>query len=178
MIKKLLTAILLVIPLLVHPFAMPTANASPEIFTTLEGKWRGKGLVKAGPNSKNESIRCKMSNKSASDERRLKLSGNCAVSGFVFSLRGWIQQNGSKNSYSASMFQSLANLKQSVFSGKRSGRKLNFTFKARDSISKQNITATIQVSNISTSGFNIVVSSTDPKSGRRFSVGTIKFSKR
>ena len=109
--------------------AVPSApQASEALFKNLSGKWRGKGLVKGSPKGKEESIRCRMSNEPGSKSGRLDLSGSCAVSGFVFSLNGYIQQNGGKNSYTASMFKSLANLKQENFSGKRNGNRINFTF--------------------------------------------------
>jgi len=104
--------------------------------------------------------------------------GNCAVSGFVFSLNGFIQQNGGKNSYTANMFRSFANLKQSNFSGKRSGSKINFSFKARDRIGKQDISARIVMNSRSAKAFDVAISRTDPKSGKIFSVGTISFAKR
>ena len=109
---------------------------------------------------------------------RLDLSGNCAVGGFVFSLNGFIQQNGTKNAYTASMFRSLANLKQSNFSGKRSGSRINFSFKARDRVSKQDIVAKILLNSKNAKAFDVQISRTDPTSGKFFKVGTISFAKR
>ena len=72
---------------------VPTkAYASKAIFDQMEGKFRGKGLVKATAKGKKESIRCRMTNKPAPDGKRLDISGNCAVSGFIFSLRGYMEQ--------------------------------------------------------------------------------------
>ena len=157
--------------------AITPAHASKAMFEGLSGKWRGKGLVKASEKGKQENIRCRMSNKLESDQK-LDLSGTCAVGGFAFSLGGFIQQNGSKNSYSASMFRSLANLKQSNFSGKRSGKTLNLSFKAFDKISKTDITASIKVALKNSNAFDVSITRTDPETGKRFSVGTIKFSKK
>ena len=114
----------------------------------------------------------------ADADRRMKIGGNCAVGGFVFSLKGFIQQNGSKNSYTASMFRSLANLKQSNFTGKRRGNKINFNFRARDRVSKQDIVANILLNAKSAKSFDVQISRTDPDSGKIFNVGKIKFSKR
>ena len=162
------------------PVTLPyqPVNASPAIFEKLTGKWRGKGLVKATPKGKTESIRCRMNNKPNGKEGRLDLSGNCAVGGFVFSLNGFIQQNGTKNAYTASMFRSLANLKQSNFSGKRSGSRINFSFKARDRVSKQDIVAKILLNSKNAKAFDVQISRTDPTSGKFFKVGTISFAKR
>ena len=161
--------------------AIPTTSisvfASSKIFENMTGSWRGKGLVKSGPKAKNESIRCKLKSK-PDGTSKLKMNGNCAVSGFIFSLNGFIQQNGSKNSYTANMFRSLASLKQSNFTGRRNGSKINFTFKARDRIGKQNISATIVMNSKSSKSFDVSISRLDPTSGKNFSVGTIKFSKR
>ena len=179
MFRKLAVAGLLA--LIASPLTPPsisTAEASPAIFETLTGKWRGKGLVKASPKGKDEAIRCRMSYEAADANRRMKIGGNCAVGGFVFSLNGFIQQNGTKNSYTASMFKSLANLKQSQFTGKRSGTRINFNFRARDRVSKQDIVATILLNAKSPKAFDIQISRTDPASGKVFSVGKIKFSKR
>lgn len=177
MFKKVATAGLLCAATVLTPVSVVKPEASPAIFENLSGSWRGKGLVKASAKGKDESIRCKMSNK-ISDPGRIKLSGNCAVSGFVFSLNGFIQQNGGKNSYTASMFRSLANLKQSNFSGKRSGNRLNFNFKARDRLSKSDVVATIRLNSKSAKAFDIQISRTDAETGKVFSVGTIKFAKR
>lgn len=153
------------------------AYASKALFDNLSGKWRGKGLVKASEKGKQENIRCRMSNKIENDNK-LDLSGTCAVGGFAFSLGGYIQQNGGKNSYTASMFRALTNLKQSNFSGKRSGKALNMSFKAFDKISKTDITASIRVAVKSADAFDVSVTRTDPESGKRFSVGTVKFSRK
>ncbi|MEM7216370.1 MAG: hypothetical protein AAF423_12585 [Pseudomonadota bacterium] len=178
MFRKLAFAGLL--SLLVLPITpeTQTVEASPAIFENISGKWRGKGLVKATPKGKEESIRCRMNNKPSDNPGRIELGGNCAVGGFVFSLNGFIQQKGSANSYSASMFRSLANLKQSNFSGKRSGNRINFIFKARDRITKQDIVANIVLNSKNAKTFDVQISRTDPKSGKIFKVGNIKFSKR
>ncbi len=177
MLKKLIVASVFSLGLFTIPATSISAFASPQIFENMSGSWRGKGLVKSGPKAKNESIRCKLRSKQDGTSK-LKMSGNCAVSGFIFSLNGYIQQNGGKNAYSASMFRSLANLKQSNFSGKRSGSKINFSFKARDRISKQNIVAKINLNSRSAKTFIVDISRTDPKSGKVFKVGTINFAKR
>ncbi len=177
MLKKLLVVSALSLGVLAVPTTSVDVNASPQIFENMTGSWRGKGKVKSGPKAKNESIRCKL--KSRPDgSSKLKMTGNCAVSGFVFSLNGFIQQNGGKNSYTANMFRSFANLKQSNFSGKRSGSKINFSFKARDRIGKQDVSARITMNSKSAKAFDVAISRTDPKSGKIFSVGTIRFSKR
>lgn len=177
MFKKVIAASALSLGILATPASTVSVNASPQIFENMTGSWRGKGKVKSGPKAKNESIRCKL--KSRPDgASKLKMTGNCAVSGFVFSLNGFIQQNGGKNSYTANMFRSFANLKQSNFSGKRSGSKINFSFKARDRIGKQDISARIIMNSRSSKAFDVAISRTDPKSGKVFSVGTIKFAKR
>jgi len=176
MLKKLLTLSALSVAVLAIPTSSISVSASPKIFENMTGSWRGKGLVKSGPKAKNESIRCRLKSKPDS-AKKLKMTGNCAVSGFVFSLNGFIEQT-SGNGYRANMFRSLANLKQSNFSGKRSGSKINFSFKARDRIGKQNISAKISMNVKSGSAFDVAISRTDPKSGKIFSVGTIKFAKR
>ena len=178
MIRKIAIGTAVLVALVASPPTSSTVEASPQIFENLVGKWRGKGLVKASPKGKNESIRCRMTSKPASSGAQLNLSGNCAVSGFVFSLKGYIKQNGGRNSYTASMFRSLANLKQDNFSGKRSGSKINFSFSARDKLSKQNVKATINLNSKSEKAFDVKISRTDPKSGKIFNVGTIKFAKR
>ncbi|MDJ0613730.1 MAG: hypothetical protein QNJ29_08620 [Rhizobiaceae bacterium] len=177
MLKKLAILGAMSIIAVVAPIGQTTSLASPVIFENMSGKWRGKGLVKASPKGKQESIRCRMSNK-PDGSSRIKLSGNCAVSGFVFSLNGFIEQNGGKNSYTASMFRSLANLKQSNFSGKRSGTRINFSFKARDRVSKQNVEAKINLNSKNEKAFDVQISRTDPASGKVFKVGTITFAKR
>lgn len=178
MLKRL--AIIFTLGAVALPIA-PTpdsANASSAIFDNMTGKWRGKGLVKASAKAKKESIRCRMTNKPSSRPGRLELTGNCAVSGFVFSLNGFIEQNGSKNSYTASMFRSLANLKQSNFAGKRNGNRINFNFKAFDRLSKRDVVANIRLNSKSASNFVIQISRSDPDTGKVFDVGTINFNRR
>lgn len=176
MLKKTLAASIISTAMLTSPPVSVSANASPQIFENMSGSFRGKGLVKSGPKSKNESIRCRLSGK-PDGATRINMSGNCAVSGFVFSLNGFIEQTGG-NSYRANMFRSLANLKQSNFSGKRSGSKIDFSFKARDRVSRQDVVARINLNSKSANGFDVAISRTDPKSGKIFDVGTIKFAKR
>lgn len=176
MIKQTLCATLLATSLSVTPTVVTQAGASEKIFNNMSGKFRGKGLVRASAKGKKEAIRCRMSNTAASP-KRINLSGNCSVTGFVFSLRGFIEQTGG-NSYKANMFRSLANLKQSNFSGKRNGSKINFQFNARDSISKSNVKASISLNSISANAFTVQISRTDPKTKKMFSVGKIEFSKR
>jgi len=177
MLKRLFTSSAVALGLLIVPVMSISVNASPKIFENMTGSFRGKGLVKTNPKAKNESIRCRLKGK-PDGSGKLKISGNCAVSGFVFSLNGFIQQNDGKNSYTANMFRSFANLKQSNFSGKRSGSKINFNFMARDRIGKENISAKIVLNNKSAKAFDVDISRTDPKSGKMFRVGTIKFSKK
>lgn len=177
MLKKLIAASALSISILAVPTSSVSVNASPQIFENMTGDWRGSGLVKSGPKAKQESIRCKLKSK-PDGGAKLKMSGNCAISGFVFSLNGFIQQNGGKNSYTANMFRAFANLKQSNFSGKRSGSKINFSFNARDRVGKQDISASIIMNSRSANAFDVAISRTDPKTGKIFNVGTIKFAKR
>jgi hypothetical protein len=176
MLNKLLAATTLSLAILAVPTTTLQVSASPKIFDNMTGSFRGKGLVKSGPKAKKESIRCRLSGK-PDGAKKLKMTGNCAVSGFVFSLNGFIEQT-SGNSYRANMFRSLANLKQSNFSGKRSGSKINFSFKAKDRIGKQDVSARITMNVKNASSFDVAISRTDPKSGKNFSVGTIKFAKR
>lgn len=176
MLRKILAASILSLGILATPISSVSVNASPKIFENMTGSWRGKGLVKSGPKSKKESIRCRLSSK-PDGSKKLKMSGNCAVSGFVFSLNGFIEQTGS-NAYKANLFRSLANLKQSNFRGTRSGTKINFSFKARDRITKQDIVARIIMNSRSAKAFDVAISRTDPKSGKLFSIGTIKFAKK
>ena len=152
-------------------------HANGDIFEMLSGKWRGKGQVRASVEKNKEVMRCKMNNSHKEAEGRLALTGRCSVAGFPFSLRGYIQQNGTKNSYRASMFQAIAALKQESFSGKRSGKKLNFVFRAKDVISKEPVNARISVVPRGKDKFDIVISRTDPKTNKNFNVGTIKFSR-
>lgn len=175
MLKNLAMAGAIALSASLSPQAVSHSHASPEFFESISGKWRGKGLVKSSEKGKKESIRCRMSN-TVKRDGRIDLSGNCAVSGFVFSLNGYIEQNGG-NSYTASMFRSLANLKQSNFSGKRSGNRLNLSFKARDRVSKQDVTATIVLNSKSSNAFDVQISRSDPDTGNVFSVGTIAFGK-
>ena len=177
MLNKIFAASALSLGLLAIPLTPTSTYASPQIFENMSGSWRGKGLVKSGPKAKKESIRCKLRSR-PDGTAKLKMTGNCAVSGFIFSLNGYIQQNGGKNSYSASMFRSLANLKQSNFSGKRSGTKINFSFKAVDRLSKTDIVAKINLNSRNAKTFVVDISRTDPKSGKVFKVGTINFAKR
>lgn len=178
MLKKMaIIAFLGATAVVLTPLTSP-AHASPQLFENLTGKWRGKGMVKGSEKGKKESIRCRMTNEPSATPGRLDLSGNCAVSGFVFSLNGYIQQNGSKNSYTASMFKSLANLKQDNFSGRRNGNRINFKFSAYDRVSKSDIIATIRLNSKSSTAFVVQVSRTDPDSGKVFDVGTIEFAKR
>ncbi len=178
MFRKIAVIGLLAVVSLPISMPVPTLEASPEIFDNITGKWRGRGLVKATPKGKDESIRCRMTNKPVDETGKMDISGNCALGGFVFSLNGFIQQNDGKNSYTASMFRSLANLKQSNFSGKRNGRKINFSFRARDRVSKQDIVATILLNAKNDKAYDVHISRTDPASGKFFKVGTIKFAKR
>ena len=92
MLRKSTTALVLSLALITFPTAPDPAGASQAIFENMTGKWRGKGLVKASPKGKDESIRCRMNNKLDNDTR-IDLSGSCAVSGFVFSLGGFIEQS-------------------------------------------------------------------------------------
>lgn len=177
MLKRVLLAgaIALVVPQ--TGFAPQQAEASPEIFGKMEGRWRGKGLVRSNAKGKKESIRCRMSNKMIDDGKKLDIGGSCAVSGFVFSLNGYIEQTGG-NRYRASMFRSLASIKQESFGGKRSGSRINFSFNATDRTSKKPIRALIRMNVNSASAYEIQISRTDTESGKIFDVGTLKFAKR
>ena len=115
MIARFFTPFIFLLAVTMTATPISIASASPQIFETMSGSWRGKGFITTSSEADAESIRCKMRNSHKSDERTIALSGNCAVAGFVFSLRGWIAQDGKKNAYQASMFRSIASLKQSVF---------------------------------------------------------------
>lgn len=176
MFKQTFCASVTALAILAMPVGNVGANASEKIFENMSGKFRGKGLVRASSKGKKEAIRCRMNNKAASPTK-INLSGSCSVTGFVFSLRGFIEQTGS-NSYKANLFRSLANLKQSNFSGKRSGSRINFNFSARDAISKSNVRATIVLNSVSANKFTVQISRTDPETKKVFNVGTLNFAKR
>lgn len=175
--KKMLLAGMVAVGVIALEGTLQVAHASPELFNKMEGKFRGKGLVKASAKGKKEAIRCRMRNKIILDGKKLDIGGSCAVSGFVFSLNGYIEQTGG-NSYRASMFRSLANLKQSSFGGKRSGNGINFSFNATDRMSKKPVNASIKMNIKSENAFDVVINRTDPKTGKNFSVGTLNFEKR
>jgi len=175
MLKQTFCATFTALAILSTPVPISQATASEKIFNNMSGKFRGKGLVKASAKGKKEAIRCRMNNSIASP-KRINLSGNCSVTGFVFSLRGFIEQTGG-SSYKANMFRSLANLKQSNFSGKRSGSRIKFSFNARDAISKSDVKASIVLNSANAKSFTVQISRTDPKTKKIFNVGTLKFSK-
>lgn len=175
--KRLLTALTVAALMAPNPMGSTSASAG-EFIQSLTGNWRGSGLVKPGPQSDQESIRCKLRSNNGRIKTRLVMNGNCAVAGLIFRLNGWIEQNGSGNRFSASMFQSLANISTQAFSGRRSGNRLNFNFTAIHKKSKQPIKTSIQVVRKSSNRFDVHVSRTDPSIKGRFKVGTISFSKR
>ncbi len=177
MFRTFLMAATTVSMLTFAPPSMSAANAA-NIFDKLAGSWRGSGIITPSIDSDEETIRCRMKNNNDKDPNKLVLSGSCGVGGFRFSLRGWIQKNGNKNSYTASMFQSLASLKTETFAGKTSGNKLNLVYKGFDKLSKQTISARLAVVSRGVEKFEVQVSRTDPESGKLFKVGTIKFAKK
>jgi len=176
MLKQTICASFTAMAILATPVAASYTYASEKIFNNMSGKFRGKGLVRASAKGKKEAIRCRMNNNIAS-ATRINLSGSCSITGFVFSLRGFIEQTGG-NSYKANMFRSLANLKQNNFSGKRSGSRINFRFSARDAISKSNVKATIALNSVNEKKFTVQINRTDPETKKVFNVGSINFAKK
>lgn len=152
--------------------------ADNTFFNKIEGSWKGRGFITTNVGAKEEAIRCRLKTNHKSAESRLTLTGSCGVAGVLLPMTGWMQQNGKKNSYTASMFRNLAFVSVERFTGSLSGSSLKLKFSGTDKVNKQPISANVTIKSRGTDRFDIVLGRTDPTSRKYFSVGTIKFSRR
>lgn len=178
MLKWMLIVVFGLLTLATDPITGSQANAASNLLNSFTGNWRGSGLVKPTPEADQEAIRCRLRSNNGRKKSRLVMNGTCAVAGFIFRLNGWIEQNGTGNSYNASMFQSLVNITSESFRGRRSGNRLTFNFVAIDQASKKPINASIQVAKRNANRFDVSVSRSMPNSKRRVKLGTIKFTRK
>jgi len=176
MIFKPLSAIVLATALLlpIHN----TAHAGNSMFENLVGSWKGRGVVTPNLGSKEENIRCRLSNRKSRKPGRLNVIGNCSVAGLLLPVNGWIKRKAKTKLYTAALFQSLTRLSSNNFSGKLEGKKLSLAYLGVDKDTKQQIKASIIVISKSAENFDIQIKRVDPASKKIFDVGTIKFSKR
>lgn len=156
-------------------FLLPlgAAQAEDSFFDGLTGNWRGSGFVRITARAPEENIRCRLTSALHPGGQQLILFGSCAIGGFMLPVDGSIISKG-KSTYSATIFRTLARLTTSSFPGKRRGSKLSFSFKGRDSVTRQEISATMTIRKRG-SGFDISMSRTDPELNVLFDVGTISF---
>ncbi|MCP4074050.1 MAG: hypothetical protein GY742_20335 [Hyphomicrobiales bacterium] len=144
----------------------------------LSGNWKGKGFVITSVGAKEEAIRCRLNNRSDTRIAKLNLSGNCGIGGVLIPMVGWIKQSGNSRKYVASLFRSLAFLRIDSFTGRLSGKKLKLSFKGRDKVNKEKISAFVTIYYRSKNRFDLLLSSTDFNTKKQYKVGTIEFSRK
>jgi hypothetical protein len=159
-------------------FPTNLAAAKKHYFDGLTGSWSGKGFIISNVGAKEETVRCRLRNRSDSKESKLILSGNCGIGGVLIPMGGWIKQKGRSRNYTASLFKSLAFLRIDSFTGKLSGKKLKLNFKGRDNVSKEPISAYVTIDAKSKDRFDLLLSSTDVRTRKVFKVGKIRFSRK
>ena len=175
-IKSVIPLLVIIAGILLFP--LNSFAAKKHYFDGLSGGWQGKGFITKSKGAKEEAIRCRLKNKIDKKSAKLLLSGNCGVGGVLIPMSGWIKQKGKSKKYTASLFKSLALLRIDSFAGRLSGKKLKLNFKGKDKVSNEAISAFVTIHSKSKSHFDILLSSTDPKSKKRFRVGMIKFSRK
>ncbi|MBL4600981.1 MAG: hypothetical protein JKX93_18620 [Rhizobiaceae bacterium] len=164
-------------PLAMQTPFVQTAGAAELKIASLSGNWRGKGKVKTSIKSKKENIRCRLTNRPVKNKSKMSILGTCSVGNFLLPVNGWIQKKGKKNSYTASLFNSLTRLSSNYFSGRISGKKLKLNYNGVDNITKQPIKASITIIGSGSDNFHLEIKRADPKTNKQFKVGTIKFKK-
>lgn len=169
------TLLALVISLL---FSSASYAAPKHFFDGLTGSWKGKGFLTTSIGAKEEAVRCRLQNRKDKAKPKLILGGNCGIGGVLIPMIGWIKQSGKSKKYTASLFKNLGFLRIDLFSGKLKGAKLKLNFKGEDKVNKEDISAFITISSKNKDRFDILISSSDPKTKKVFRVGTIKFSRK
>lgn len=158
--------------------ALTVSNpAAGETFLNgLEGSWSGSGLIKTTEKGNQENIRCRLVNSIVGSGESLRVSGNCAVSGFVFPVVGSIIAD-SASSYRSTIFNNVSWVQVDQFAGRARGSRLTLVYKGRDRTTKKPVNASVIIAKRG-GKFDISLRTTDADTKRAFNMGTIKFSSR
>jgi hypothetical protein len=150
------------------------ANAADPFFDDLTGNWRGNGFVRVAANSPEENIRCRINNVLRPNGNELAVVGNCIIGGFFLPVDGSVVARG-RSAYSADIFRTLARLSTNDFVGRRRGSQLSLSFKGKDSLTREDISATMLIRKRGDGSFDVLMRRTDPTTRSMFDVGTIRF---
>jgi hypothetical protein len=156
--------------------AAPLPASADAFFAGLDGEWQGRGFVRTDARAPEENIRCRLSTALNSHRDKLYVRGTCSIAGFMLPINGSIVANGS--GYTADLFKSLVQVTTNTFSGRRRGANLQLHYKGADTVTRQQIEATMTISKRSAKRFDIALQRTDPATARLFDVGTIQFDSR
>lgn len=151
------------------------AARADAFFDGLTGSWRGSGFIRVAANSPEENIRCRINNALHPNGRELVILGNCVIGGFFLPVDGSVVARG-KAAYSATIFRTLARLTTSDFVGRLKGSRLALSFRGKDSVTRQDIQATLVIRKRGNGQFDVSMQRTDPQTQALFDVGTIRFS--
>jgi hypothetical protein len=141
----------------------------------LTGSWQGSGFVRVSASAPEENIRCRLNATLVGNTGRLNVLGTCSVAGYVLPVNGYIRANA--KAYEADLFQNLAWLTTSAFTGQAKGALLQLRYQGRDSDTNEQISAAMTIAK-KAKAFDISLSRTDPQTKKNFDVGTIRFKAR
>lgn len=149
------------------------ARADP-FFDDLTGNWNGNGFIRASAGAQEENIRCRITNALHPNGNELMVAGNCVIGGFFLPVDGSVVSRG-KSAYTATIFRELARLTSSGFVGRLRGSSLQLSFQGRDTVTKQDIRATMTIQKRGNGHFDVSLSATDPATNKLYDIGTIRF---
>ena len=156
---------------------VPTASmaATNQVFSALEGKFRGKGSAIVGSSGKKIRLSCQLTNSYSKKSGKLKMSGKCASTQGSRKISGVIAHSG--NSVSGSYFTARSGVQLTKSYGKTNGN--NMTIFA-SFIDEQigSLTKIKQVIKVSDSGFNAHVFTFDKKTKKYKPTGRFSFKRK
>jgi len=165
----------LLISVFLLPFAPINALANADLFSKLEGSFRGSGMSVTDVSGKKRRVSCQLSNKYDKGAKKLKMKGKCASSQGAAIVKGTISHNNGKISGSYIGLRSRA---QMIKSSGKSGRKSVVIYSSFRDRKDDKIYKIKQVLQLNGAGFQANFFTFD-NSGKKYkSAGVISFKRK
>lgn len=161
--------------LAVPPHAGMRAEAATSVFAPFVGTFRGSGTIRRGPEEPAETVRCRITAKLSEDGQSLHQTGTCAVPGSKAAIDSRIKHNPATGRLSGS-WTDVANGARAGVTGRLNGKTVHLTIVGKDTQTGESRTFWM-VLEPDSAGYRMISTAPDTLSGRKFTSGTINFTK-
>lgn len=113
------------------PVEAKSGNAAKVALSEMTGKWKGTGWGKRNSSAPKEGVRCRLTARFRSKNRKLSVSGKCAATSRTFTLLGHVAEYNGSNKMTG-RWVNPSGIGSMKIAGTRKGNNLIFTFIAKE----------------------------------------------